>query len=219
MKTYCLIALMAVTAGTAARAQSKTNAAPQPPRVTHIDSDSADFDMNARRAVYRGNVRVSDPDMNLTCALLIADLPQSGGRVSRIVAETNVVIDSTDNKGQTTHGIGDKAVYIYNVQNGVTNETITLTALAGNPQPQVENAQGTMAADVITWDRAKNSYQFSGNYHGVGHQNFGVVMDTNLPPANINYLTAPKTNLPPGTIDNIDRINIPSQGRGGRGGF
>ena len=214
MKTFCLIALMAVTVGTAARAQSKTNATPHPPRVTHIDSDSADFDMNARRAVYRGNVRVSDPEMKLTCALLIADLPQSGGRVNRIVAETNVVIDSTDNKGQTTHVTGDKAVYIYNVQNGVTNETVTLT---GNPQPRVENAQGTMMADVITWDRAKNSYQFSGNYHGVGHQNFGVVTDTNLPPANTNNLTAPKTNLPPGTIDNIDRMIVPPQG--GRRGF
>ena len=215
MKTFCLIALMAVTAGTAAHAQSKTNAAPHPPRVTHIDSDSADFDMNARRAVYRGNVRVSDPEMKLTCALLIADLPQSGGRVNRIVAETNVVIDSTDNKGQITHVTCDKAVYIYNVQNGVTNETVTLTALTGNPQPRVENAQGTMTADVITWDRANNSYHFPSNYHAVGHQNFGVVTDTNLPPANTNYLTAPKTNLPPGTIDNIDRINVsPKGGRG-----
>jgi hypothetical protein len=126
------------------------------------------------------------------------------------------VIDSTDNKGQTTHVTGDKAVYIYNVQNGVTNETVTLT---GNPQPRVENAQGTMAADVITWDRANNHYRLIGNYKGVGHQNFGVVTDTNLPPANTNNLTAPKTNLPPGTIDNIDRMILPSQGQGGRGGF
>jgi hypothetical protein len=109
--------------------------------------------------------------------------------VNHIVAETNVVIDSADSKGQTTHVTGDKAVYIYDVQDGVTNETVTLT---GNPQPQVENAQGTMVANVIIWDRASNGYRFVGNYHAVGHQNFGVVTDTNLPAATTNNLTAPK---------------------------
>jgi lipopolysaccharide export system protein LptA len=213
VKTFCLIALMAATAGPAARAQSATNAAPAPPRVTHIDSDSADFDGNGHTVTYRGHVRVSDPAMNLTCARLVADLPEAGGRPSRIVAETNVVIDSTDSKGQTTHVTGDQAVYIYNVQNGVTNETVTLT---GNPQPQVKNAQGTMAADVITWDRENNGYRFIGNYHMVSDQNFSVMTDTNLPPANTNNLAAPNTNFPPGTIDNIDRMNVPLPGQGQR---
>ena len=36
------------------------------------------------------------------------------------------------------HATGDKAVYDYSVQNGVTNETVTLT---GNPQ-QVEYRAG-----------------------------------------------------------------------------
>jgi lipopolysaccharide export system protein LptA len=213
VKTFCLIALMAATAGPAARAQSATNAAPAPPRVTHIDSDRADFDGNGHTVTYRGHVRVSDPAMNLTCARLVADLPEAGGRPSRIVAETNVVIDSTDSKGQTTHVTGDQAVYIYNVQNGVTNETVTLT---GNPQPQVKNAQGTMAADVITWDRENNGYRFIGNYHMVSDQNFSVMTDTNLPPANTNNLAAPNTNFPPGTIDNIDRMNVPLPGQGQR---
>jgi lipopolysaccharide export system protein LptA len=200
VKTFCLIALMAATAGPAARAQSGTNAAPPPPRVTHIDSDSADFDGNGHTVTYCGHVHVSDPAMNLTCARLVADLPEAGGRPSRIVAETNVVIDSTDSKGQTTHVTGDQAVYIYNVQNGVTNETVTLT---GNPQPQVKNAQGTMAADVITWDRANNGYRFTGNYHMVSDQNFSVMTDTNLPPANTNNLTTPKINSPPGADTNF----------------
>ena len=206
---------MAVTAGPAARAQSDTNAAPPPPRVTHIDSDSADFDGNGHTVTYCGHVRVSDPAMNLTCARLVADLPEAGGRPSRIVAETNVVIDSTDSKGQTTHVTGDQAVYIYNVQNGVTNETVTLT---GNPQPQVENAQGTMMADVIAWDRANNGYRFIGNYHMVSHQNFGAAPDTKSPlattnnptapitdsrPANTNNLAEPKTILPPGADTNF----------------
>jgi len=200
MKTLCLIAMMAVTAGLAARAQSNTNAAPQLMRMMDIHADSADFDGNGHTVTYHGNVRVNNPDTKLTCAQLVADLTESGGRPTHIVAETNVVIDSTDDKGQTTHVTSDKAVYDYNVQNGVTNETVTLT---GNPQPQVENAQGTMVADVIIWNRASNGYQFKGNYHMVSRQNPGVVTDTNSPPAMTNELTETKTKLPPGTDTNF----------------
>jgi lipopolysaccharide export system protein LptA len=189
MKTLCLIAMMVVGACTAARAQSNTNAAPQMLRLTDIYSDSADFDGNGHTVTNRANVRVIASDMKLTCALLITELPESGGRLSHIVAETNVVIDVTDSKGQSVHATGDKAVYNYKVENGVTNDTVTLT---GNPQPQVENAQGTMAADVIVWDRANNSYRFIGNYHAVGRQTFGGVADTNLPPKTTNNLAAPK---------------------------
>ena len=166
----------------------------RPPRApTLIDSDnSADFDLNGHQAIYRGHVRVDDPELKLTCALLVADVPQAGGRPNRIIAETNVVIDFTDTKGQTNHATGDKAVYIYNVQNGVTNETVTLT---GNPQ--MENAQGTQAGDVIIWDRASNKIHFD-NPHMVFRQNLnGATAETNPPPA--------KTNFPPGTVENIDK--------------
>jgi lipopolysaccharide export system protein LptA len=209
MKTFHLVALIIVTAGMTVCAQSGTNAAPQAPHKTDIYSDTAVFDGNRHMVTYNGNARVSDPDMKLACAYLVANLPESGGRPTHIVAETNVVIDSTDSKGQTTHATGDKAVYDYNVQDGVTNETVTLT---GNPQPKVEKAQGTMVADVIIWDRASNSYRFIGNYHMVSRQNFDVLTDTNLPPATTNSLSAPKTNFPPGTIQNIDKMNIPSTG-------
>ncbi len=191
MKMLSLLVLMAAAAAPAVRAGPGTNAAPEPMRAMDIYSDSADIDGNGHTITYHGDVHVTYPDMKLTCAQLVVDLPESGGRPSRIVAETNVVIDSTDSKGQTTHVTGDRAVYIYNMQNGVTNETVTLT---GNPQPQVENAQGTMAADVIVWDRASNGYHFSGNYHMVSHQDLGAVSGTNLPPATTNGLAAPMTN-------------------------
>jgi len=207
MKLFSLIIIavwcsLMVHAQTDATAQSSpasvtTNSpdATRPPRApTRIDSDnSADFDLNGHQAIYRGHVRVDDPQMKLTCAQLTSDLPESGGRPTHIVAETNVVIDFTDDKGQTNHATSDKAVYLYNVQNGVTNETVTLT---GNPQ--MENAQGTQAGDVIIWNRVNNNthISISGNYHMISHQNFsGVMTDTNSPPA--------KTNFPPGTIENI----------------
>src|SRR5664280_604909 len=125
MKRFSLIAI-AVLCGWMVRAQ--TNAAdqsspasatinlpatpppPPPPRApTRIDSDnSADFDLNGHQAIYRGHVRVDDPEMKLTCAWLVADVPQAGGHPNHIVAETNVVIDFTDTKGQTNHVTSDK---------------------------------------------------------------------------------------------------------------
>jgi lipopolysaccharide transport protein LptA len=188
---------MAVTAGTAACAQSNTNAAPQPPRVT-IDSVSGFFDGNGHKAIYSGNVRVDDPQMKLRCELLTVDLPQSGEHVSHIVAETNVVIDATDEKGATNHATCDKAVYDYNVNGAVTNETITLT---GNPL--VKNAHGTQAGDVITWDRANNGFQFI-NPHMVFNQGMsGALAGTNAPSATTNESSAPKINFPPGADTNF----------------
>ena len=78
-------------------------------------------------------------------------------------------------------------------------ETVTLTG--GNPQPQMENALGTQAGDVIIWNRANTNthIRILGNYHMISHQNLnGATADTNSPPA--------KTNFPPGTIENIDKI-------------
>jgi lipopolysaccharide export system protein LptA len=202
MKSFCFIVIAVwcswmVHAQTDATAQSSpagaTTHSPdatRPPRApTRIDSDnSADFDLNGHQAIYRGHVRVDDPQMKLTCAQLTTDLPQAGERPNHIVAETNVVIDFTDDKGQTNHATGDKAVYIYNVQNGVTNETVTLT---GNPQPQVENAQGTQTGDVIVWDRANNKIHFD-NPHMIFRQNLnGATADTNPPPAAIEKPASP----------------------------
>lgn len=198
MKNFWPIALFVLTAVLPLRAQTnaavfetatnKALVAPQPPRgPTLIDSDSANFDMAAHRAVYRGHVRVDDPQMKLTCALLTADLPQNGGRVNHIVAETNVVIDFTDEKGQNSHATSDKAVYDFKVENGATNETVTLTG-----SPQVEDAQGTQAGDVITWDRANNGFQFI-NPHMVFRQSFtGASAETNSPAITTNDLSAPE---------------------------
>ena len=243
MKTFCLIALMVVTAGAAAHAQTNISAAPQPLRLVNIYSDSAYLDGIGHTVTNRGNVRVNYPDMNLTCALLIAELPESGGRISHIVAETNVVIDATDSKGQPIHATSDRAVYVYTVQNGVTNETITLT---GNSQPQIVIPEGTNIADVIIWDRANRGYRCNGNFHSILNLN-DAPKGTNSPPATTNAFAAPKINLPtgadtnfppgkldlippgkpgssypqpvpPGTIENIDGNNLPNRSVPARSG-
>jgi lipopolysaccharide transport protein LptA len=123
---------------------------------TQINSDGAEFDLNAHRAVYQGNVVVERPDVKLTCGWLTVDLPPEGGRLNRVVAETNVVIDFTDEKGQKYHVTSAKAVYDFKVENAVTNETVTFT---GNPR--VETAQSIVESEPMVWDRVKNKFSFT----------------------------------------------------------
>lgn len=129
--------------------QAETTPAQKSP--TEVFSDSVDFDLKTLVAVYRGNVRVDDPQMKLWCELLTATAPVAGGRIESIIAETNVVLIATDEKGQTNRATGDKLVYTYKVADGVTNEMAVLT---GNPK--IEKPDLTIIGDVIEWDRAKN---------------------------------------------------------------
>jgi lipopolysaccharide transport protein LptA len=191
--------MFAVAGGGTLRAQNGTNGVPKTPAPavpdapaakppaprapTEITADRGDFDWAARQVIYRGHVRVDDPEMKLTSEWLISDLPQAGQRVNHIVAETNVVIDATDEKGQSVHATGSKAVYLYQVQGTATNETITLT---GNPQ--LDNSQGTLTGDVIVWDRANNHLSAT-NPKMVFRQNLNsATADTNPPPAIVNHV-------------------------------
>ena len=121
-----------------------------PRKPTQIESDRAEFDLNTRRAIYLGHVKVDDPEMKLQCEQMTVDFPATGGQPTNIVAEVNVNIDFTDSQGQTAHATGDRAVYHYAVSGAVTNATVTLT---GNP-PWVTNAQGALTGKVIICDIA-----------------------------------------------------------------
>ena len=194
MKKKYLIAWLGLFVVGTLLAQTNVNTAPKPPRApTLIDSDRADFDLTARQAVYYGNVRVNDPQMKLTCEQLTANLPQTGGHIDHLVALTNVVMDSVDDKGQTNHATSDKAVYDYKVVGTVTNETVTLTGNA-----KVENAQGWLTGEPIIWDRANNSMHALNQRMEFRQSITSTLVNTNTPVV--------KTNLPPGTIKNIDRI-------------
>jgi lipopolysaccharide export system protein LptA len=197
MKRLCLLAIAALGALSLPAQTNVTGSLPTPRGPTLISSISADFDLSGREAsgreaIYRGRVRVDDPQMKLACEKLVADVPQAGGHVNHIVAETNVVIDFLDNRGKTNHATADKAVYVYAEQGGATNETVTLT---GNPQ--MENEQGTLTGDVIVWDRLNNRLSAS-NQKMILRQNFsGLAAATNTPEPNI-------TNLPPATVQNTN---------------
>ena len=103
--------------------------------------------------------------MNLACEKLVADVPQAGGHVNHIVAQTNVVIDFVDTQGHTNHATATRRFMSIRRQGGVTNETVTLTGNA-----QMENAEGTLTGEPIVWDR-QNNHLSASNQKMIFHQN------------------------------------------------
>ena len=138
-----------------AKAKTKVaDAKPKPP--TEIDSDSADFDLNAHLATYRNHVVVTDPKVRMTCEWMLVTLPSGGEHLSHVVATTNVVVDFTNEQGEKYHVTAAKAVYDYKVVNTVTNETVTFTG-----SPVVETTNSTIYSEPMVWDRAANKFHFT----------------------------------------------------------
>ena len=138
-----------VAAAAALVAQTNAPVAKPERAPTRIFSDSLEADLKTHTAVYRGNVRVEDPQMKLTCDVLTASMPEGGKRIESIIAETNVVVDALDEKGRNSHATAGKLVYTYKVVGVVTNENIELS---GNPR--VTNAiYGLLEGELITWDK------------------------------------------------------------------
>lgn len=152
----------------------RTNAPPKPP--TEIFSDSGEFDLKSRVAVYIGNVRVIDPQMKMLCELLTVIVPEGGGRIDHITAETNVVIDAVDSDGNPIHATGQKAVYTYKVENSVTNELMELTG-----GPYVESKAVSGSGEKIVWDRVKNSIRVYKQTHVIIQQPPDKEPGTNAP--------------------------------------
>jgi lipopolysaccharide export system protein LptA len=212
VKNFSYIALIALAGAGTLHAQTNTTAitntnamdeilalvttnapAAKPPArsETVIESDGpADFEQTEHggKVIYRDHVRVDAPDLKLRCEWLVADLSQASGRVTNIVAETNVVIDATDEKGQKMHATGEKTVYVFALQNGVTNETVTLTGDA-----KAEYKQITLTGDVIIWDRANNRLYVPSNPKMVLSQTLnGALAGTNSPTVTTD--SSPTTN-------------------------
>lgn len=95
-------------------------------------------DMENHWVTYSDNVLVTNPEMKLTCEWAKANFPANWGQATNVVATTNVVVDYLDPKGQKGRALGDKAVYLFQVENGLTNETVTLTGDLPDRRPLVE---------------------------------------------------------------------------------
>jgi lipopolysaccharide export system protein LptA len=152
MKAKIFLLLLAAVCGAHARADQGTNQAV-------ITSGSGYFDKNARRLVYYNHVQIDDPRVKLWCERLTLDLPPQG-RPTNVVAETNVMIDFIDEKGQTNHVTSDKAVYTFSVEAGKTNELVTFTGHKGQP-PTVKTSDGTIYSEPLIWDRAAGIFHFN----------------------------------------------------------
>jgi lipopolysaccharide export system protein LptA len=138
---------------------SQTNE-PAEIRPTEIQSSSGQFFMKSNVFVYRGDVRVDNPEMKLRCELLTIEAPKlASGKFNRATAETNVVIDfvnGTPPNRTTNHATAEKAVYTSTVTNiaeppALQWQTNSLIVLTGNPV--VTNVQGTFQGDPIVMDR------------------------------------------------------------------
>ncbi len=155
MKTFLLFVsiIAAATGGVIAQpAPGTLFSVNGPTTATEIISKSAHFDLKARTAIYLGDVRVKDPRIELSCEVLTVKLDGSGGKFQNMIAETNVVMECLDHKGQKIRGTGGKAIYTYNVTATYTNDVMELM-----DNPILQTAQGTWQGDVITLDRGKNT--------------------------------------------------------------
>ncbi len=133
---------------------------------------------------------------------MTANLPLAG-HIDHLIALTNVVMDSVDEKGQTNHATSDMATYDYHVQNGVTNEIITLSGNA-----RAETAQVILWGEPIKYDRITGSLT-AVNEHTIFKQSLASAhantnqpgVTSNSPPATIQTtnLPAAKTYLSPAT--------------------
>ncbi|MSR67057.1 MAG: hypothetical protein EXS24_06760 [Pedosphaera sp.] len=170
-----LVGLCAM-AGLLAQDTKVKSATPAKPAATNtqtlITADSMEYQQRVRLAIYTGNVKVDDPEMDILCDYMrvqfglvtnriaastnavstnrVASASTNtarpmfgvGGRIQTIYAENNVVIF---NKKDKTRAVGRRAVY------SATNEQIELT---GNPVLYSE--QGEVRGDIIIFDRAEN---------------------------------------------------------------
>jgi lipopolysaccharide transport protein LptA len=169
------LAMLLAAAVLAVRAQTnlpvKTTATVQP---TEINSDSADFDLNGRRAEYRGHVVVLATKLKLQCDRLVVELPENGQQhVNHVLAEQNVTIDFTDEKNATYHVTATNAVYSFIVANGMTNELVVLTG-----SPKVETADTVITSEPLTWDRGTGHFIFN-NPHMISRQGLNGAEGTN----------------------------------------
>lgn len=131
---------------------SSTNSIASTNRI-EIFSDSAEFLIETNIAVYTGNVRASYGETKLNCDVLTLHVPKGGERPDYMVADRNVIIDTKDKSGKPVHAIGDKAVYTYNLENGVTNEVMVLSGDAF-----IRTGDGSsLKADPIIWNLAKGT--------------------------------------------------------------
>ena len=156
-------------------AQSPTSGTNQPQAKASspqfADIYSQEYTLWTNRAVFRGGIYVTHPQMNLVCEKLEAQLGSGEGKT--VTAEQGVVFDLKDERGQTLHGAGNKAVYTVGFSGDATNGLLRLT---GTPA-MVQSTNGLATSSVLLLNRATGDLSApGGDYH---LQGTGPALNTN----------------------------------------
>lgn len=128
-----------------------------------IDAEHFVFEQRAGVLHYWDNVVLNYPGvLQLTCTDLEIRLTGEGGKLDRITATTNVVMQIVQGAAPGKPGVTNFAYAHQAIFDGVSN----IVRLGTSPQgvrPRVEGPEGTSTADVIVYDRANDRFNFSGH--------------------------------------------------------
>ncbi len=114
-----------------------------PEAPTDITSDSMDFDVENRRAIFTGNVQVVDDALTLNADSLYIHFDENN-KLEEIVADGNVVATSGENKAK-----GGKALYDF--RNGHV-------VLSNNPE-LIRGKNRIIDADIIIYKRNEGKFE------------------------------------------------------------
>lgn len=176
-----LLGALVTRSDSAIRSSTQTNevAVAKPVKIT-----CDEYELSPEQAVFRGDVRVDDTQMQLTCDLLTVTLAPGGTNVLDIVADRNVVMSLINASGQLTTATCTRAVY-----------TAATEQLEFTGQPVVRQADGSrFAAGRIVMDRTTGKLtaleQFQGRLESPGSE-------TNAPVLPFERRPSPRPTSPP----------------------
>jgi lipopolysaccharide export system protein LptA len=141
------------------------------------------YDGSKQQVIFYDEVVATNAQGSLSCDRLTIDVTPEGSldrQPTNAVAETNVIINLVK-QGDTNQITCERAIYIYQIVKGATNDTITFFGSATKPA-KVENSKGSLTGEPLIWDN------LTGNFSGVNTETHFKVpaqpaTGTNLPAA------------------------------------
>ncbi len=113
---------------------------------TDITSDSLDFDINKKQAIFNGNVTIEDEKLTMTSDKLIVEFDEND-ELQKIEADGNVKITSENNEA-----LGGKAIYDFAKGNVI---------LSNNPI-LIKGYNQIKGAEKIIYSRDKGEFKTEG---------------------------------------------------------
>ncbi|WFB35275.1 LptA/OstA family protein [Kiritimatiellota bacterium B12222] len=138
-----LLSTLALSGGLSLYAQPAT--APAEDRITEITSDKLFFDYEAKKAIFTGNVVVTDPDLQLNADKLVVTMTAQD-EIDKLEAEGSVEV-----KMEGLHSRSGKAIYT------ISNGKVVLT-----DRPQVSREGSVLQADKVIYWRLENRMETEG---------------------------------------------------------